>query len=206
MAAVIVIDFFWLSSRTRKKKRFLSTFWNAILKTLISDQQNTQCEGHHINIEWKKPGITKQKGQVWWLLFPDLVLKGKDVHWGQNHTLLHAGIWVEALLLLEMFPSSRQGSHEIRYSPALLVWLFYFSWQLYKCLAIERGRACVWVTLQPGTAFGWGRAPSGFSLVAMAIEAICTKLNHIERRAVRHIPWKFLEVWWMSSGCPEGGQ
>lgn len=39
-----------------------------------------QYEGHHVKVEGKKPGITKQKGQVWWLLFPDLVLKGKDVH------------------------------------------------------------------------------------------------------------------------------
>lgn len=198
--------FFWFSSRTRKKRWFLSTFQNAILKNLISDQQDTQFEGHGIKVKGKKPSITKQKSQVWQLFFPDPVLKGKDVHWSQNHTPLHAGTWAKALLLLEMFPSSSQRSPEIRCSPALLVWLFYFSLQLYKCSAVKRGRACVWVTLQPGTAFGWDTAPLGFSLVAMAVEAIYTTLNHIERRDFRHIPQKFLAVWWMSSGCPEGGQ
>lgn len=67
-----------------EKKGFLLAFWNAILKKLISDQQNTLFEGHGIKVVEKIPGITRWKNKVWQLLFPDLVFKGKDIHWGQN--------------------------------------------------------------------------------------------------------------------------
>lgn len=161
-----------------KKKKNLSTFRNAILKKLISYQQTPQFDVHGIKAEDKKPGITKHNRQIWQLSFPDLVLKGKSVHWGQNHTLLHTRIWAKALLLLVLFPSSSQRSHEIRFSPSVL---FYFSLQLYKCSAAERRWPYVCVTLQPGTSFSWHTASLVFSLVAIAIEAIYTELNHIKR-------------------------
>lgn len=108
-------------------------------------------------------------------------------------TLLHAEIWAKALLLLEMFSSSSQRSPEIRCSPALLLWLFYFSLQLYKCSAVEQSRARIWVSFLPGTTFGWDKAPSGLSLVAEASEAIYIELDHTKRTCFSHIPQSVLD-------------
>lgn len=83
MAAVRIIDLFCSVAEAGEKK-FCQSFWNVVLKKLISDQQNTWFERHGIKVEEKKPGITKWKNKVWQLFFPDLVFKGKDVHWGQN--------------------------------------------------------------------------------------------------------------------------
>lgn len=121
-------------------------------------------------------------------------------------TLLHAEIWAKALLLLEMFSSSSQRSPGIRCSPALLLWLFYFSLQLCKCSAVEQSRAHIWVSFLPGTTFGWDKAPSGLSLVTKASEAIYTELHHPERTGFSHIPQNVLDEqqlpWSRGVGAP----
>lgn len=124
----------------KKKKAFYQPSGMKSWKFQIS--KTTWFEGQVIKVEEKS--LAAQSGEVrWQLFFPDLVLKGRSIHWGQRHALLHAGIWAKAFLLLKMFPNSSQRSPEIRCSPALLWWLFYFSLQQHKLSAVARERARV---------------------------------------------------------------
>lgn len=137
-------------------------------------------------------------------IVPWLGVQRKRYSLRSKPTLLHAEIWAKALLSLEMFSSSSQRSPEIRCSPALLLWLFYFSLQLYKCSAVEQSRAehvFEWVfclvqplveTQHPQVLAWWQKPVKPFTLNQSTLG--------------EQVSATFPRMCWMSSGCPGAGE